>query len=267
MKKKIAAIALLALLAAALHAEDIRVVVPYLGAATNDYENADYSIDWNDTKLMEGLYFQWINPDLFQANAFVYHSADINYSQLWGGHLIGDFYVLSDPLGKAAVGAGLEVLSLDNDAGDAVAGVTDFKLPLTLWIPYARVGHYFYFGSRDQVLLSVFPWAGAEYDIARGNVSGTIPFAPPPFNVFDESIEDETLYGLAGLSVSATIMHFIELQAKYKLTFNENDLLHTFDAMANVFFTRHWGVSYRFKYMQTTDGSTSYHIGGIAYVF
>jgi len=67
--------------------------------------------------------------------------------------------------------------------------------------------------------------------------------------------------------VSATIMHFIDLQAKYKATFNEKDLLHTFDVMANVFFTRNWGVSYRFKYMQSTSGSTSYHIGGIAYVF
>ncbi len=61
--------------------------------------------------------------------------------------------------------------------------------------------------------------------------------------------------------MGATIFHFIELQAKYKATFNADDLLHTVDALANVFFTRHWGLSYRFKYMQTTDGSTSYHIG------
>ena len=84
--------------------------------------------------------------------------------------------------------------------------------------------------------------------------------------VVDESIDDETFYGIAGLSLSATIFHFIELQAKYKATFNADDLLHTVDALANVFFTRHWGLSYRFKYMQTTGGSTSYHIGGIAFV-
>ena len=45
---------LLALLAGGLQAEDIRVIVPYLGAATNVYENPAYGIDWNDTKLMEG---------------------------------------------------------------------------------------------------------------------------------------------------------------------------------------------------------------------
>jgi hypothetical protein len=268
MRKKIAVTALLTLLAATLYAEDIRVVVPYLGMATNTYEKTDpsYTIDWKDTKLMEGLYFQWINPDRFQANTFLYHSADINYSQLWGGHLIGDFYVLSDRLGKVAVGAGLEVLRLDNDAGDAESaqGIFDLELPLTLYAPYARAGHYFFFGSSARVRVSVFPWLGAEYDITRGDISLTV--IPPGMSI-DESIDDETLYGLAGISLGATIMHFIELQGKYKLTFDADDLLSTWDAMANVFFTRHWGVSYRFKYMQNTSGSTSYHIGGIAYVF
>jgi len=266
MKKIFATMILLALLAGALQAEDIRVVVPYLGAATNVYQNTieGLAIDWDDTKLMEGLFFQWVNPDLFQANAFVYHSADINYSQLWGGHLIADFYVWSNPLGKAAVGAGIEVISLGTHAGDVLPPVSDFNMPLTVFVPYARAGHYFYLGSRDRVLLSIFPWAGAEYDITRGHVS-LVPPGPPPF--VDQDIAEETLYGIAGLSVSATLFHFIELQAKYKATFNADDLLHTVDGMANVFFTRHWGLSYRFKYMQTTDGSTSYHIGGIAYVF
>jgi hypothetical protein len=260
MKKIFTAMALLALLAGVLQAEDIRVVVPYLGAATNVYQDPAASLDLKDTKLMEGLFFQWVNPDLFQANAFIYHSADINYSELWGGHLIADFYIWSNPLGKAAVGAGFEVISLDMDAGDAFPPLAEFQMPMTIYIPYARAGHYFYLGSRGRVLLSVFPWAGAEYDITRGTL--TMVPGPPP-----RSIDDETLYGIAGLSVSATIMHFIELQAKYKATFNADDLLHTVDAMANVFFTRHWGLSYRFKYMQTTDGSTSYHLGGIAYVF
>ncbi len=95
MKKKLATAILLVLLAGTLQAENIRVIVPYLGAATNVYQKTDpmYTLDLKDTKLMEGLFFQWVNPDLFQANAFAYHSADINYSQLWGGHLIGDFYV------------------------------------------------------------------------------------------------------------------------------------------------------------------------------
>jgi hypothetical protein len=267
MNKKLAVLILLALAAGGLQAENIRVIVPYLGAATNVYDNSEHAIHLEDTRLMEGLFFQWVNPDLFQANAFVYHSADINYSQLWGGHLIGDFYVWSNRLGKAAVGAGFEVISLNMDAGNAISGINNFKMPLTLYIPYARAGHYFYLGSRSKVLLSIFPWAGAEYDISRGRVTGTIIGPPPPFNVLDESADDETLYGIAGLSLSATIFHFIELQAKYKVNFNAEDVLHTVDALANLYFSRHWGLSYRFKYMQTTDGSTTYHIAGVAFVF
>jgi hypothetical protein len=263
MKKIIAVSALLVLLTGTLQAEDIRIIVPYLGAATNVYKNPDYLLELKDTKLMEGLFFQWVNPDLFQANAFFYHSADINYSQLWGGHLIGDFYVWSNPLGKAALGAGFEFISLNMDAGTAITPLLDFEMPLKLYIPYVRAGHYFYLGSRDRVLLSIFPWAGAEYDITRGTITVVPPGPPvPPID-----IDDETLYGIAGLSVSATMFHFLELQAKYKLNFNAQDLLHTVDAMANVFFTRHWGLSYRFKYMQTTDGSTSYHIAGVAFAF
>jgi hypothetical protein len=275
MKKILTSAALLALLAGGLQAQDIRVIVPYLGAATNVYQKTDpnYVIDWDDTKLMEGLFFQWVNPSL-QANAFVYHSADINYSQLWGGHLIADFYVWSNPLGKAAVGAGSEVIHLDTHAGDTLSAqfVYDFNLPLTVFVPYARIGHYFNFGSRSRVLLSIFPWAGAEYDITRGHLSLVVdpngPAPPPPEKIpVDQDIAEETFYGIAGLSLSATLFHFIELQAKYKATFNAEDLLHTVDAMANLFFTRHWGLSYRFKYMQTTDGSTSYHLAGIAFVF
>ncbi|UCF99526.1 MAG: hypothetical protein JSV89_08295 [Spirochaetaceae bacterium] len=39
------------------------------------------------------------------------------------------------------------------------------------------------------------------------------------------------------------------------------------DGMLTVFFTRHWGLSYRFKYSETGSGTTTYHIGGIAFVF
>ncbi len=263
--KALSLVVLFALLAGALGgAEDIRIVAPYLGVATNVYSDDQNGIDITDSKLMEGLYFQWINTELFQANAFLYHSADINFSQLWGGHAIADFYVLRDPLGKVALGAGLEILSLDMDAGSAFPPLTKFTLPTTFYIPYARAGHYFDFTPAKSVQLTVFPWAGAEYQVTRGEVS----FVPPgPPSKFTQSIDDETLYGIAGLNVHATIMHFIDLEAKYSGTFNQTDYLSTFDGMVNVFFTRNWGVSYRYKYMQQTSGSTSYHIFGVAYVF
>jgi len=51
-------------------------------------------------------------------------------------------------------------------------GITVDVTP-TIAAPFVRAGHYFYFGSRDQVLVSVFPWAGVEYDITRGEVVWT----------------------------------------------------------------------------------------------
>ena len=257
-------IALLALFSGVAGAEDIRIVAPYLGIATNVYSDTQYGLDITDSKLMEGIYLQWINTDFFQANVFFYHSADINYSQLWGGHAIADFYVLRDALGKVALGAGLEVMSLDLDAGSAFPPLTKFTLPTTLYIPYVRAGHYFYLSPAKSLQVSVFPWAGAEYQVTRGSIS----FVPPgPPSTFTQSIDDETLYALVGLNIDVTFMHFIEVEAKYHATLNQADHLSTFDGMVNVFFTRNWGVSYRYKYMQQTNGSTSYHIFGVACAF
>ncbi len=56
-------------------------------------------------------------------------------------------------------------------------------MPLTVYVPYARAGHYFYLGSRDKVLLSIFPWAGAEYDITRGTVVTVVIRPAPPYPV------------------------------------------------------------------------------------
>ena len=138
-----------------------------------------------DTSLMEGLFFQWVDTERFLFNAFVYHSAEVNYSTLIGGHLIGDVYFWANPLGRAVAGAGLELIRLDMDAGDAFGPVvTDFQLPTTFIIPYLRAGHTFLFGSRDRVQLSVFPWAGAELDIARGDGllhRSTLPGPRPPW--------------------------------------------------------------------------------------
>ena len=89
------------------------------------------------------------------------------------------------------------------------------------------------------------------------------PFPPP----VDEKIDEEDLFGIAGLNASFSIFHFITVDAKYRGTFNADAYFSSVDSMLNVFFTRHWGLSYRFKYSETSSGSTTYHIGGIAYVF
>jgi hypothetical protein len=244
-------------------AENIRILSPYLGYVENTYESSDYPIDLDDSSLMKGFFFQWVNPQRYQWNTFIYQSSDINYSILWGGHFIFDLYFGVRERGKFVVGAGIEFIRLDMDAGDNISPLTDFELLNNIIIPYARFGRYFAFGG-DRLNVSVLPWAGIQPEWVRGDMYFTPPGPPPPV---DEKTDDEELFGIAGLNTSVSILHFITVDAKYRATFDADEFFSSVDTMLNVFFTRHWGLSYRFKYSETNTGSTSYHIGGIAYVF
>jgi hypothetical protein len=244
-------------------ADDIRIVVPYLGYVSNVYENADLPEALDDSSLMKGLYFQWINPERYQWNTFLYQASDLNYSTLWGGHFIFDLYFGVQERGKFVVGTGIEYIRLDMDAGGNIDSLSDFELLNNIIVPYARFGRYFSFGS-DTLSVSILPWAGMQPEWVRGDISFIPPGPPTPY---EEKIEEYDLFGIAGINTSVSIFHFITIDAKYRGTFNSDDYFSTVDSMVNVFFTRHWGLSYRFKYSETSSGSTSYHIGGIAYVF
>ena len=267
--KSISVIVLLILISGSIsvsaEAEDIRIVAPYLGYLNNIYESADYSIDLDDSSLMKGLYFQWINPKRYQWNTFLYQSSDINYSTLWGGHFIFDLYLGVQERGKYVIGAGIEYIRLDMDAADNITGLNDFELLNNIIVPYLRAGRYFLFGS-DTLSVSILLWAGIQPEWVRGDIAFIRLFPPPP-TPFEEKIEEYYFYGIAGINASVSIFHFITVDAKYRATFNADDYLSSVDSMVNVFFTRHWGLSYRFKYSETSSGSTAYHIGGIAYVY
>jgi hypothetical protein len=255
-------------------AEDIRIVAPYLGGVWNTFQRdtGNGLMELEDSSLMEGLYFQWISPDRYQWNAFVYHSADINYATLWGGHFIFDLYLGVRERGKFVVGTGIEYIRLDMDAGDELATayvLYDFQLVNNIIVPYLRAGRYFLFGS-ETLSVSVLPWVGIQPQWVRGRASGIVDPPgppPPPPTPFDDDIVEDDLYGLAGLNASMTLFHFVNLDLKYRGTFNGDDYFSTVDGLLNVFFTRHWGVSYRFKYSETSSGPTTYHLGGIAFVW
>jgi len=242
---------------------DIRIVAPYLGYVNNVYENSDYSIDLDNSSLMKGLYFQWINPKRYQWNTFLYQSSDINYSTLWGGHFIFDLYLGVRERGKYVIGIGIEYIRLDMDAGNNIPPLSNFQLMNNIIVPYLRAGRYFLFGS-DTLSVSVLPWTGIQPEWVRGDIA----FIPPgPPTQFEAKIEEYDLFGIAGINTSVSIYHFITVDAKYRGTFSADEYFSSVDSMVNVFFTRHLGLSYRFKYSETSSGSTSYHIGGIAYVF
>lgn len=268
VQKSISVIVFLILIAGSItvnaEAEDIRIVVPYLGYLNNIYENADLPEALDDSSLMKGLYFQWINPKRYQWNTFLYQSSDINYSTLWGGHFIFDLYLGVRERGKYVIGTGIEYIRLDMDAGNNIPPLSDFQLVNNIIVPYLRAGRYFLFGS-DTLSVSILPWVGIQPEWVRGDISFNFggPFPPP----FEEKIDEYDLFGIAGINASVSIFHFITVDAKYRGTFSADEYFSSVDSMVNVFFTRHWGLSYRFKYSETSSGSTSYHIGGIAFVF
>lgn len=230
-------------------ARDIRILTPYLGYVNNVYDNEERDIELVDGGLLGGLFFQWVNPDLYQWNVFLYHAPEVNYSVLWGGHLIFDYYFGVQDAGKWVVGGGLEILRLDMDAGDEIEGLDNFTLMNNIYAPFARAGRFFYI-SYDPVHISVLPWIGLQPEFVRGELAPSDEF-----------------FAIAGLNVKATIFRFIEIEAKYKVTFNAGEYLNTVSGMLNVFFTRNLGISFRMKYFETTVGSNLYHIGGIAVVF
>lgn len=257
-------------------AETITLAAPYVGWVTNTYENADYKLNLEDSGFLAGMYLQSINTSLYQWNAFAYYSPDVNYSTLWGGHFIVDFYPIGDFLGKYLVGAGVEVIRIDMDAGNnikvpagpppATTTLEGFTLANTILIPYARVGKYFVFGM-GPFQISILPWVGATYESVTGNVKFSALFGPPPQKNVDETFDDSAWYATAGINLKLTLFRFIDVEGKYQATF-DGDVYHpSYSVIANVFFSRSWGLSYRYKYMETSGGSDAYNLFGVAYVF
>jgi hypothetical protein len=106
-------------------------------------------------------------------------------------------------------------------------------------------GRYFLFGSsggggggKGKFGLSVLPWLGIEYKIVNGEVS----FVPPgPLSTVTEEIENRYVFPLVGLNVKATLFHFIDAEVKYAVRFDADVYFSDVSAIANVFFTTHWG--------------------------
>jgi hypothetical protein len=248
-------------------AEDIRIVAPYAGILSNSYENE--GIDLKDNGLITGLYFQWIDPERYQWNAFLYYAPEVNYTRTIGGHFIFDYYFGPDWHGKFLVGAGIEAIKNKFDAGSDIPGLSAFEMDYSVWVPYLRAGKYFKakYGAAE---FSLLPWAGIQPEWIRGELSQTIAMPPPmPGMTIDDSMDDYRFYGLAGANLKVSLFHFIDLEGKYQATFDSKKAYSTVNAVANVFFTRSLGFSYRYKYMQSLEdtGSNSYHFFGLAYLF
>jgi len=259
-------IILLLALAAALYtpasAETLRIISPYLGSITNKYADPARGLDLRDTAQMRGLYAQWINTEKFQANAFYYGAPEVNYSRVTGLHLNLDFYFRPTPAGKWVAGAGLETLNIDLSAGNKIAGLNSFDMDNDILFYFARAGRYFYY-KKGLLNASLLPYAG----YAREKITGDITMDPPGPGVVRVNLDDKDGQALAGLNLNATLAHFIDLQGKWMGRFKDGERLDEYSLMANFYLSRHWGLSYRYKYMEYGSSSNGYHLGGVAYCF
>jgi len=253
-------------------AQDIRILSPYVGVLYNKEEpsHEGNTIVLSDAARMEGLFFQWIRPGAFQANAFLYHASNINYSTVWGGHMMGDAYFHGSRWGAFLLGGGSEFISINMDAdsnrmpvkGGGYTGFSDFEMRNTIVTPFLRTGYRFTPLS-GRVKLAMTPWTGVQYEGVRGAIEVDFPAFQYPAHA---GIRSNDWYALLGLGLNATLFHFIDLEVKYHATFNAASLYSTASAMTNIFLTRHIGLSYRYKYMEMYQGSNIFNMGSVVFV-
>ncbi|MBN2030995.1 hypothetical protein JW824_12215 [bacterium] len=250
-------------------AQEIRILVPYFGTIHNQLavEQMDQNLD--DNSLFKGLYFQWVNPKKYQWNFFLYHSKDINYSTLLGNHLILDLYFKNTQQGRYVAGIGFDLINIHTDAS-IIQNLTHFKMKNEIYTYYFRIGRYFdktSSGIENSGLL----WLGYQRDDLNMDLSFTIPPMNPymPEVVVAETQNKNNHYALAGIAFKSTLYHFLEIQFKFhrKFDLNADQTLNDISLMTNLYLSRRWGISYRFKYMELVIGKNQYHIAGICFVF
>ncbi|MCK5762442.1 MAG: hypothetical protein KAH16_06055, partial [Candidatus Izimaplasma sp.] len=124
MRKVIITFIVALLFISSIFAENILVITPYLGTINNDmsrimeHGEQSFELKFKDDSLFKGLYFQCINTEKYQWNAFVYNSEDLNYSSLWGTHFIFDYYLGVKENSKYVIGSGFEYLRMKTEVDE-----------------------------------------------------------------------------------------------------------------------------------------------------
>ncbi len=255
---------------------DLRIIAPYGGTVTNTLEverPGGDGLELEDSGAMLGLYVQWIRAGSFQGNLFGYFSPEVNYSTLLGLHSNFDRYFDIGPLRNLVLGGGLELISIDTDAADAIDGLDAFSMRNTIIAPFARTGKQFGFGPA-WLDATVFPWAGGEVALQRGEIeltptassNGSSGGPPGPIEI-EQEIDETDWYGLAGVNLRATIARVVQLDGKFHVAFDEDDRYRRGSLMMNVFVTHNFGLSWRFSHMETSAATTRYHIFGFVVLF
>lgn len=242
----------------------IRVLSLYGGTINNTYRESAYSLDLDDSGAMFGLYAQWIETGVFQANLFAWYAPDVNYSKTWGLHANADAFFLGGDWGSLVAGLDVETIDLKLDAGANEPPYTALTQDMNVLFVMLRAGARFKFDLGNAAWLTVFPFAG----YTREKVSGTLTYAmpgPPPGTVDLGSSDDFPSWGL---NLRARLFHFLELGVKYLGRAKPDDYLSSVTLQVDWSLTRAWALSYMYKHMQISGASTDgYHLFGLGCVF
>ncbi|MDX9800561.1 MAG: hypothetical protein RBT69_04405 [Spirochaetia bacterium] len=250
---------------------DIFNVVPYAGVIKSEYSDDDYNLDEDDSAIMKGLYMQWIRPDYFQINSFIYGAEDLYNENFTGFHLMGDYYLNHPQNGRYVTGAGIEIIKPDFSKNiSAPSFVFDAEIKNTLYVPFIRAGRYFDFDIGNFSTFSILQWAGYQLAVSRGDAEISIDYdgaGPAPEAQIKEKISDETSSMLLGVTLSLNLMRFVGLDFKYKGVMNSENYFNVIEAMGNIYFTKNIGFSARYKNAENDNGNTIYAIYGIIISF
>lgn len=254
-----------------LVAETIRNITPYVGSITNELAPPSMDNKVSDTDILKGIFYQQIDPENYQWNMFIFNSDDINKSDLLGIHFISDWYFNVRDSSKIVFGVGIDIIDLSSNS-IPVAPSVNIEVSHLIYAPYIRAGYYVYLKSDNGIMFTLMPWAGVEKDKIEGdidtNITPSFPGQPPV--AINTNIDSNYEYGLIGLHCKVDYNHFINCKIKYhrKICFDsEGTDYDNTSLLLNIFFSKNWGVSYRYKYFEENIANISYHIAGISYVF
>ncbi len=244
----------------------VRIAAAYGGVLTNTYEDGRVAL--SGSGALGGLYLQWIEPDYFQTNLFVYYAPSVNESRVFGLHLNGDAYFFSGDWGSLVAGLDVEDLFVNMDAKDSIAGLSSFTLENNTLAIMGRAGVRVRFAPLEGLKLVVFPYVGVMHQRDTGEITRD-PLGDPDFDppAVTSSIEESQNSFAGGLNLTAKVGHLGEVTLKYLGHLDEDELRSIYTAELKVFVHRSAVVSYQFKDMEMSFGSNRYHLLGAGYVF
>lgn len=269
--------ALMPAMAESSGSDSMLITAVYGGAVTN---KAAFSYGTNgketgtikDTGFMTGLYLQWLQPDFYQANIFLYGAPDVNYSRVLGLHTNADGYFLNGSWGSLVGGVDFEDINIRMRAGSHLSsyGYSNMTLDNNVLFMMARAGARFRIQPLDVLSCTIFPYAGITRETVNGKTTYDLSdqHVPAAYRHGNQSFSDNENYFSWGTNVTFRAFHFVELTAKYLGRAKKGNYMNSVTGQAQVYLNRSFGFTWQTKYMDIDKKAYDlYNLFGISMIF